>query len=177
LVHRTYASEYPQLLLAGNEFQGHFRVGDKDDLVIGNVIEALLSPTRQWALLIKVLIDRLNVLGKLHWLHGISINTGGGATKCKALGTGGIIFEKEMPKPPGIFQLIQRESGETWKNMYETFNCGVGIDVIGSPELGGALRYVEDKTGVLLYSLGQCSASASVKNGVALETSYGQFPF
>lgn len=172
----AYGSEYPQVLLAGNEFHGRFRAMDTDPLIEGMVIEALLSPTRQWALVIKCLIDKLNETGTLHLLHGISMNTGGGATKCKALGTGHITFEKKMPRPPGIFQLIQRESGETWKNMFETFNCGIGLDVIGSPELEAALHCVEEQTSVALYDLGGCWAS-NFENQIALNTPYGMFDY
>lgn len=176
VISRTYTSMYPQVLLSGAAFNGQLFLDGRDPLIDGTIAEAVLAPTRQWALVIKCLIDKLNETGDLRLLHGISMNTGGGATKCKALGICHITFEKKMPEPPGLFRLIQRESGETWRNMYEALNCGIGIDVIGSPKLEGALRYVEEQTHVALHELGGCWPS-NFENQVALKTPYGDFEY
>lgn len=112
-------------------------------------------------------------------LHGISVNTGGGATKVKNLGRGGIEYCKTMPEPPEIFQMIQRESGETWKNMYQSFNMGVGLDIIGenSPELQKVLEEVSAECEVKLFDLGECHKFAGPGNRVSLSTEYGEFEY
>lgn len=106
------------------------------------------------------------------------MNTGGGATKVMNLGPGGIVFHKNMPEPPPIFRLIQTESGEVWENMFRTFNCGVGLDVIGDEGLGGYLAEVEAETGVRLYDLGYCSVHPDpLMKSVELSTPYSQFVY
>lgn len=177
LMSRAYTEKYPDLVRIGGSYEGVFRVGDQSVLLDNGmtVDQALISPTRQWAILIKVLIDELKVRGFLHLLHGITMNTGGGATKVLHLGKGGILYRKTMPYPPGIFQLIQYESDETWGNMYKDFNCGIGIDVIGDLGIGPFLEEVAKKTGIRLHLLGKCFPSGEAGNKVELLTPFGTF--
>lgn len=176
LIHPDYVEQYPNLLPAGVTFNGRFHVNDPSGIYDMTIAQVLLSPTRQWAILIKILIDKLCADDAFHLLHGISVNTGGGATKIVNVGTGGIVYHKTMPKPLGIFQLIQRESQECWRNMFRSFNCGIGIDVVGDSHLEPYLNAVEIETGVRLHKLGCCEADiSSDKNRVVLQTPYGTF--
>ncbi|MDD3711010.1 MAG: hypothetical protein PHP37_00160 [Patescibacteria group bacterium] len=139
---------------------------------------AILSPTRQWAIVIKKIIVALKNANALHMLHGISMNTGGGATKIKNLGKG-IIYIKHMPTPPKIFQLIQEKSQDDWKNMYEAFNCGIGIDVVGEnhPFFIKAVEEVALECRIQNYLLGFCRENSSNDNKVILHTDHGSFIF
>jgi len=141
-----------------------------------SVGEAILSPTRQWAIVIKMLIDRLKEKNILHLLHGISMNTGGGATKIRHIGKG-VLYKKIMPSVPSIFELIQRESNETWRNMFETFNCGIGIDVVGADneEFKKTIEQVGKESGIRHYNLGVCEKANGDSNKIVLETPYGRF--
>jgi phosphoribosylformylglycinamidine cyclo-ligase len=171
-----YSEKYPNLRLK-NLFRGKYTVGATDPLLQhGTVFEALLSPTRQWPLVIKCLVDQLAERNILHMLHGISMNTGGGATKIGHVGTG-IHYVKEMPTPPPIFRLIQREGDVSWREMYQAFNCGVGLDVVGTNhnEFAEAVRAVVENTNVVAYPLGITRASESEANTVTLCTQFGRF--
>lgn len=175
LVWSGYAREFPQVLPHGEEFHGRYQIDDVVDGV-GSVFEALLSPTRQWSLLIDILIGKLKAAGVFHLLHGISLNSGGGATKVKNVGVGGIVYQKRMPEPAPIFRLIQSESGEQWMHMFRSYNCGVGVDVIGELALAPYLKETERETGVRLYELGECAACDG-ENRVVLTTDYGTFGY
>lgn len=173
-----YTEKYPDLVRSGAAYSGCFSVNNDQPILDGMSIgQALVSPTRQWAILIKTLIDRLRWHNCLDLLHGITMNTGGGATKVLHLGKGRIRYQKCMPEPPGIFRLVQRESGEAWRDMYQNFNCGIGIDVIGDPELDRHIRWVEQETRVRHYRLGACEACSEGGNKVVLETSFGEFSY
>jgi len=178
LMSRKYNKKYPFLVGFGKKFMGRFEVNDRPDILKGaTVSEALLSPTRQWAILIRFLIEELKSQGIFHMLHGISMNTGGGATKITHVGQGGIVYEKNMPMPPPIFRLIKQESGEVWRNMFQSFNCGVGLDIVGEdcPEFFGALASVSQRTGVMLFDLGRCYNGIKARNIVRLKTPFGTF--
>ena len=178
LMDTGYSEKYPFLVRAGGAFTGRFDIDSSPAELDGmTVSEAILSPTRQWAIVIKLIVEKLKKMNALDLLHGISMNTGGGATKIRHVGQG-IIYKKNMPEPPPIFQLIQRESGETWRNMFQSFNCGIGIDVVGSPEgeiLRECLQTVSKETGIELFGLGVCENSETGTNKVILETPYGTF--
>lgn len=179
LMKKEYGKKYPFLVGSGKEFRGRFEVNYQPVTLCGlTVSQALLSPTRQWAILIRLLLEELEARGITGQLHGISMNTGGGATKITHVGRGGIVYEKTMPIVPPIFQLIQMESGENWRNMYQAFNCGVGLDIVGenSQELDDALFRVRDKSRVRLYELGKCYLGKQGEpNRVILKTPYGDF--
>jgi len=160
-------------------YKGRFEVSDKPRILGGlSVSEAILSPTRQWALVINKIIAALQSVDALHMLHGITMNTGGGATKIKRLGSGGIHYSKVMPPPPPIFRLIQKESGEKWSHMYRVFNCGIGIDVVGENNLtfSQAVQLAARESGIHLFKIGDCR-SAERENEVTLITKFGEFNY
>lgn len=170
-----YEARYPHL----GEYHGRFKVGEKAEAPYNFVVsDALISPTRHWAILIKSLLEELRVADLYSDLHGISMNTGGGATKISHVGSG-ITYYKEMPTPPELFRFVQSESGESWENMYKGFNCGVGLDVVGkdNPRFRDVLQKVSDQTLVNLYELGKCTASSDGKNQVILKTRQGIFKY
>lgn len=178
LMHKDHGKKYPYLIRGGGAYEGKFAVSDQPDpLPDGlSVGRAMLSPTRQWAILIRLLIEKLKQHGIFYMLHGISMNTGGGATKITNVGQG-IEYVKKMPQPPPIFKLIQAESGESWRNMYRTFNCGVGLDVVGEDDrrFQAVLAEVSQTTGVQLFELGVCKQGPNGDNRVVLQTPFGNF--
>jgi phosphoribosylformylglycinamidine cyclo-ligase len=170
-----YEEKYPQL----GPQHGKYKVGEKAGLPNDMAVsDALISPTRQWAILIKMLLEKLKATDTLDYLHGISMNTGGGATKISNVGKG-IVYRKNMPTLPEFFQFLQRETGENWKDMFRVFNCGVGLDVVGedTPRFREMLRTVSLETKVKLYELGKCEASNDGENHVILETPHGSFNY
>jgi len=170
-MHPRYGIKYPFLIRDGASFKGKAEVGD-------DVSKALISPTRHWSIVIKKIIQRLKEEDLFDKLHAISMNTGGGATKISHVGQG-IVYNKYMPASvPSIFQEIQRHSGESWRNMYQTFNCGIGIDVVGKDDANfiKVLRAVENELQIKCQQLGTCAINdSSTENKVILNTAYGRF--
>ena len=178
LMDKNYNDQYPLLKRGGDFYKGRFKYDDRPDMLGGMAVgDALLSPTRQWAIPIRKLISKLKKANALHMLHGISMNTGGGATKIANVGSGGLIYIKEMPTPPPLFQLIQKESKETWQNMFQSFNCGIGIDIIGddNPVFVNAINRTSEECNIHSYHLGYVAESETISNQVMLKTPYGDF--
>lgn len=178
LMHTGYNKKYP-FLFGKNKYNGKYRVGDFLEELDMTVGEAILSPMRQWAIVVKLLIDELNKKNAFSLVHGIAINTGGGLTKIKNLGKG-IRYEKKIPDPPALFKLIQKESGESWENMCVAFNMGIGLELVGSPEgdiLKDAVEKISEKTKVASFELGACKKAKSDKNEVAVSGSFGSFKY
>ncbi|PIU78707.1 MAG: hypothetical protein COS72_02160 [Candidatus Moranbacteria bacterium CG06_land_8_20_14_3_00_43_56] len=178
LMHSDYNKKYP-FLFGKNKYAGRYKVGDYKEELEMTVGKAILSPMRQWAIVIKLLIDELKKKEAFRLLHGISINTGGGLTKISNLGKG-IKYVKKIPDPPPLFRLIQSESGESWKNMCVTFNMGIGMEAVGSGEGGilkDAIDSVSKKTNVAFYELGKCERNKNKGNKVNIASSLGTFEF
>lgn len=178
LMSADYNKKYP-FLFGKNKYRGKHKVGDYQEELGMTVGEAILSPMRQWAIVIRILVEELKKNKAFRLLHGISINTGGGLTKIKNLGQG-IKFLKKIPGPPPLFRLIQDESGESWKNMCVTFNMGIGMEVVGSGvggTLKAAIESVSRKTNIASFELGKCEKVKSGKNGVVIASDFGIFEF
>lgn len=182
LMHDSYNLLYPQLKREEDFYKGRFKVSSSPKIMEGMTVgQALISPTRQWAIIIRQIISDLLESDLFHLLHGITMNTGGGATKISNIGKN-VIYEKSMPVPPPIFRLIQEESGETWDNMYKSYNCGIGIDIVG--EDCNLFKECVKKTvkdcQIKFSQLGHVASNPNPgqdKNQVILNTPYGRFEY
>ncbi len=87
--------------------------------------EELLTPTRIYVRPVLELIEKLPV-------HGLSHITGGGfyenIPRALPAGCGAVIRKNALPVPP-IFELIQSTGGIPERDMYNTYNMGVGMCV------------------------------------------------
>ncbi len=132
LFRREYAEKYPETFaseIAGLAYRGRFGVTDPmpglDGMTVG---EAVLSPTRIYAPVLKQVIDRY---GKK--ISAIFHNTGGGQAKCLKFGNG-VSYNKVDPLPlPPLFQLLQQETGYSDEEMVRTFNLGSRMEVVCLP--------------------------------------------
>lgn len=180
LLQPSYCEQYPFLSDPKKPFFGRYDAAWPVTGTDMTISQSLLSPTRQWCFVIKKLFDERKCWSPRDLFHGISMNTGGGATKVKNLGQG-ITYNKTMPAPPPFFRFIQEATNESWENMYTSFNMGVGLDVVvnlqDSPASEEIIRTVAEKTGVACWKLGECTASADGKNHVVLNTDYGTFSY
>jgi len=85
----------------------------------------LLSPTRTYAPLLKIIFEK-----HFNAIHGLIHCSGGGQTKCmKYLHDNFRIVKDNLFEPPIIFQLIQQASGADNKEMYQVFNMGHRLEL------------------------------------------------
>lgn len=89
--------------------------------------DELLTPTEIYVRPVLRLLRRVEV-------HGLAHITGGAFTKLARL-TGGrnLSFRLERVEPPPVFEMLAEESRLSTKEMYSTFNMGIGFCVILSP--------------------------------------------
>jgi len=128
---KYYAEKYPEtfepslhtdiVYIGNNKMTDELTVaGEK--ITIGKL---LLSPTRTYAPLLKVLLDDffIDISGLIHC-------SGGGQTKCmKYLPRPLTIIKDNLFDVPPIFQLIQKNSGADFREMYQVFNMGHRLEV------------------------------------------------
>ncbi|MFT5165261.1 MAG: phosphoribosylformylglycinamidine cyclo-ligase [Saprospiraceae bacterium] len=89
-----------------------------------NVGQLILSPTRTYLPVIKKILAALqpHINGMIHC-------TGGGQTKVNKFIKDKHIIKDNLLTTPYLFQLIQSESGTSWKEMYQVFNMGHRLEV------------------------------------------------
>ena len=103
--------------------------------------EALLTPTRIY---VRPVLEALKAGG----IVGISHITGGGfyenIPRCLPKGVTARIEKKAVPTPP-IFRLIQEMGKVSERDMFNTFNMGIGMSLVVKPEKAdGVLAAIPD---------------------------------
>ncbi|MEM3713156.1 MAG: AIR synthase related protein, partial [Thermoproteota archaeon] len=120
LLSNEYLKKYPEISSEETKgYYGRFKIDSFVDELNMTIGEAILSPTRIYLPIIIEILREMRVKAIVH-------NTGGGLTKCLKLGRNIKYVKDSLPEPDPIFKLIQNESGEDWRNMYQNFNMGVG---------------------------------------------------
>lgn len=101
-----------------------------DSIVVQNgreqvsVGQLILSPTRTYAPVAKVLLEELR-----SQIHGMVHCSGGAQTKVlHFVNNVHVVKDNLFPIPP-LFQLIQAESGTSWQEMYKVFNMGHRLEI------------------------------------------------
>lgn len=149
-------------------FCGKYRLDDKLEGTSLTVAEAILSPTRTYLPVIRdILQDDIQVSGIIHC-------SGGGLTKSINFGEG-ITYVKDgvygLAVPP-IFRAIQEIRSIDDYHMYQTFNMGIGMEVIvkSSSDADKVVQYAS-KYGVRAYVIGHTETSSDGINRVEIGSS------
>ncbi|CAI8341533.1 MAG: Phosphoribosylformylglycinamidine cyclo-ligase [Opitutia bacterium UBA7350] len=129
-----------------------------DDALPGSTLsvgEALLSPTRTYAPVIRELLEshRSAVCGLVHC-------SGGGQTKCLRFGSG-VHFVKDNLHPiPAIFEAIQTASETQNEEMFRVYNMGHRMEIFCEPEAVPAIIALSESQGIPAREIGRTEASS-----------------
>jgi len=110
--------------LARKVLLSKYSVDDNADHLVQTVGEELLIPTKIY---VKPVME---ILKKKISVHGLANITGGSFTKLPRLNTQVRYDLDALPAPMGIFKQIQVDGKIDSKEMYRTFNMGIGFCVI-----------------------------------------------
>jgi phosphoribosylformylglycinamidine cyclo-ligase len=140
---KTYAKKYPEtfepalddkvVYIGSKKFSDSIPIVEKNKQQSATIGQLLLSPTRTYAPLFKVLLEEY-----LQNIHGLVHCSGGGQTKCmKYLHQNFRIVKDNLFSPPEIFQLIQQSSGADNREMYQVFNMGHRLEIFTDKHSAG----------------------------------------
>jgi phosphoribosylformylglycinamidine cyclo-ligase len=125
----SYAAQYPdsfdpntprEVIYTGSKkLTEEITVGGKN-IPIGKLI---LSPTRTYLPVLKRMLDEFKGQRRKD-IHGLIHCTGGGQTKVQKFIKNKKIVKDQLFDVPPLFELIQKESGTAWREMYQVFNMG-----------------------------------------------------
>jgi phosphoribosylformylglycinamidine cyclo-ligase len=90
-----------------------------------DVGQLVLSPTRTYAPVIKAMLDTID----RKEIHGMVHCSGGAQTKILHFIDQLHVIKDNLFDCPPLFELIQKESGTEWKEMYEVFNMGHRMEI------------------------------------------------
>ncbi len=172
LMKKGYGRKHPELRdPAGEDYYGRFAFDEFNDELGMTVGEAILSPTRLFTPVIQQILRKHR-----RYVKGLVHNTGGGQTKCLRLGKNIHYVKDQLLTPDPIFRLIQRESKETWRNMYMGGNMEVGLEVIVDPEAADDVLSVPESFGLGAQIIGKCERSKE-GNKLTINSPFGKFQY
>ncbi len=133
--------------------------------------KALLSPTKTFAPLIKILLE--NNFDKI---HGLIHCSGGGQTKClKYIPENVKVIKDNLFEPPLIFKLIQQASGSDDKEMYQVFNMGCRMEIYTDEDFASSIIDAAKSFNIDAQIIGRVEASE--KKGLMIKTNKTQLNF
>ncbi len=115
----------------------------------------LLSPTRTYAPVLKSLLE--NHFDKI---NGLIHCSGGGQTKCLKYLPGNFkIIKDNLFDAPEIFNLIEKSSGSSLREMYEVFNMGCRMEIYCAEADAATMIETANSFGVAAQIIGRVEGS------------------
>ena len=140
--------------------------GDEYIDELGRTIgEELLTPTRLYPAVCLPLIEQFD-------MHGMVHITGGGFYENipRAIPEGlAVTVDADAWEMPQIFRLLQEWGNVDWKEMYRTFNMGIGMVLIASPDEVKKMKNSLAEKGETVYEIGRVTKGnhdVTIKGGV-----------
>ena len=117
----TYDNSLPDGLI----YSGSKKLTDKIEGTNLNAGQLVLSPTRTYAPVMKEIFSKIN----RKRINGLIHCSGGAQTKVMNFIHNKHIIKDNLFDIPPVFNLIQKESNTSWKEMYQVFNMGHRLEI------------------------------------------------
>ncbi len=152
-------------------YSGTKKVTDRIENSPLNAGRLVLSPTRTYAPLVKKIfedIDRKKINGIVHC-------SGGAQTKILHFIDELHIVKDNLFDLPPVFKLIQKESGTSWKEMYQVFNMGHRMEIYTDKSTADKIIGISNSFNIEAKIVGRVENSKNKK--LTISSSYGTFEY
>ena len=162
----TFDNELPSELV----YSGTKNLTDKTDTPL-NVGQLVLSPTRTYAPVIKAVLDHLDRKD----VHGMVHCSGGAQTKILHFVDNLHVIKDNLFDCPPLFELIKKESGTEWKEMYEVFNMGHRMEIYLPESEAEKVISISKTFNIQAQIVGRVAAASSRK--LTISSEWGVFEY
>lgn len=108
-------------------------------------------------------------------IHGMVHCSGGAQTKVMHFVENKHVIKDNMLPIPPLFELIQRESGTDWAEMYKVFNMGHRMEIYLRPEHAAEVIRISESFGIPAQIIGRVEDSDT--NKLTIVSSKGVFEY
>jgi phosphoribosylformylglycinamidine cyclo-ligase len=165
-----YPESYDDRIPDDLVYSGHKKLTDKVDGLGVTVGKLVLSPTRTYAPVIKVMLDNYKPE-----IHGMVHCTGGAQTKvlhfvgnnCK------VVKDNMFPVPP-LFKIIKEESDTDWREMYQVFNMGHRMEIYVKPEIADEVIAISKSFDIDAQIVGHIEKG---NRSLTIKSEFGEFNY
>lgn len=131
----------------------------------------VLSPTRTYAPVVKELLNRMRPA-----IHGMVHCSGGAQTKVMHFVENKHVIKDNLFPTPVLFEMIQRESGTDWKEMYKVFNMGHRLEVYLPSDKAAEVIAISESFGIPARIVGRVEERGE-GNLLTIKSSKGTFEY
>ena len=165
-----YPESYDHAVPEELVYSGGFRLDDVSPEGPCNIGKLVLSPTRTYAPVVKVLLDQLRPQ-----IHGMVHCTGGAQTKVlHFVGDNCRVVKDNMFPVPPLFKAIQQQSGTDWQEMYKVFNMGHRLEGYLSPDHAKQVIDISKSFNIDAQIIGRIEEGP---RSLTIKSEYGEFNY
>ncbi len=170
-IKEKYPESYDNDLPSELAYCGSKNLTDKLDGFNIDIGKMLLSPTRSYAPLLKLIFDEIG----RNKINGIIHCTGGGQTKILHFIDNLHILKNNLFEIPPIFKLIMNESKTDPKEMYKVFNMGHRMEIYLDPKNASKVIDISKSVGIDAKIIGEVIESDHKK--LSIQSELGNFDY
>ncbi len=168
---QKYPESYDASIPSDLVYSGRMKLTDMIDNLDIDAGKLVLSPTRTYSPVIYLIIKELR-----QNIHGMVHCSGGAQTKIlHFLDEGLKVLKNNLFPIPPLFDLIQKQSGTAWDEMYKVFNMGHRMEIYLSPEHAQQVIDISRSFNVDARIVGYVEKS-DVRE-LVIESEFGQFRY
>tara|TARA_B100000902_G_scaffold71816_1_gene77239 strand:+ start:4609 stop:5775 length:1167 start_codon:yes stop_codon:yes gene_type:complete len=169
-IKKKYPETFDHDLPSNLVYSGTKNLTDKTNTPL-DVGKLLLSPTRTYAPVIKAIFESLDI----NDIHGMVHCSGGAQTKILHFIDSLHVIKDNLFNCPPLFELIQNESGTSWKEMYEVFNMGHRMEIYLAEDKASEVIKIAESFNLDARIVGR--VEKSLKNKLTVKSSKGVFEY
>jgi phosphoribosylformylglycinamidine cyclo-ligase len=145
-------------------YSGKYKLTDEIEGIGVNAGQLVLSPTRTYAPVIKKVLEkfRKDISGMIHC-------SGGAQTKVLHFVKNVHVVKDNMFPVPPLFEIIQKQSGTSWQEMYKVFNMGHRFEIYTNPEVAEEIISISESFNIDARIVGRVEPfegeKLTIKNG------------
>ena len=174
--HHQYADKYPEsfspeipreVVYSGSKSLTDEITVNNEKITLGKLV---LSPTRTYLPVIRTMLENHSdaIKGMIHC-------SGGGQTKVLHFADKVHIVKDNLFATPPLFDIIQQESGTSWKEMYRTFNMGCRLEIYTDQNTAESLINIAKSFDIEAQIIGHVMPSENKK--LTVKSAYGEFEY
>ena len=152
-------------------YSGTKKILDKIDNSELNIGSLVLSPTRTYTPLLKIIFEKVG----REKINGIIHCTGGGQTKILNFIDNLHIIKDNLFDIPPLFKLIQEESNTDPKEMYKVFNMGHRMEIYTDSNTANKIIEISNSYHIEAKIIGKVQSSKSKK--LTINSELGNFDY
>jgi phosphoribosylformylglycinamidine cyclo-ligase len=151
-------------------YSGNYQLTDLVEQIGIDAGKMVLSPTRTYAPIVKKVLDqfRQKIDGMIHC-------SGGAQTKVLHFVDNVHIVKNNLFPVPPLFQIIQKESGTNWKEMYKVFNMGHRFEFYTSEDVANEIIEIAKSFNVDAQIVGRVEPFEGKK--LTIESQFGIYEY